>query len=73
LAKMCPQTYLDLSAAYTTLAPTLAIRELPERALFSSDAPNGNPLVARTMVEQITPDPAVRALVLGETMARLVS
>jgi predicted TIM-barrel fold metal-dependent hydrolase len=73
LAKACPQTYLDLSAAYTTLAPTLAIRELPERALFSSDAPNGNPLVARTMVEQITPDPAVRALVLGETMARLVN
>ena len=73
LAKEHPQTYLDLSATYTTLAPTLAIRELPDRSLFSSDAPNGNPLVARTMIEQITPDPAVRALVLGETMARLVS
>jgi predicted TIM-barrel fold metal-dependent hydrolase len=73
LAKEHPQTYLDLSAAYTILAPTLAIRELPERTLFSSDAPNGNPLVARTMIEQITQDPAVRALVLGETIARLVS
>jgi len=73
LAKEHPQTYLDLSAAFTTLAPTLAIRELPDRSLFSSDAPYGNPLVARTMIEQITPDPAVRALVLGETMARLVS
>jgi predicted TIM-barrel fold metal-dependent hydrolase len=73
LAKEHPQTYLDLSAAFTILAPTLAIRELPERSLFSSDAPNGNPLVARTMIEQITPDPAVRALVLGENIARLVS
>lgn len=73
LAKECPQAYLDLSAVYTTLAPTLAIRELPERTLFSSDAPNGNPLVARTMVEQITQDSSVRALVLGETIARLVS
>lgn len=60
------------SATFTTLAPTLAIRELPERSLFSSDAPNGNPLVARTMIEQITPDSTVRALVLGKTMARMV-
>ena len=73
LAKEHPQTYLDLSATYTTLAPTLAIRELPERSLFSSDAPYGNPLVARTMIEQVTPDPAVRALVLGENIARLVN
>ena len=73
LAKEHPQTYLDLSATFTTLAPTLAIRELPERSLFSSDAPYGNPLVARTMIEQITPDTTVRALVLGETMARLIS
>lgn len=72
LAKEHSQTYLDLSATFTTLAPTLAIRELPERSIFSSDAPNGNPLVARTMIEQITPDHAIRALVRGETMARLV-
>ncbi|QBD76450.1 amidohydrolase [Ktedonosporobacter rubrisoli] len=73
LAKELPQTYLDLSATYTTLAPTLAIRELPERSLFSSDAPYGNPLVARTMVEQATTDPGIRKLVLGENMARLVT
>jgi uncharacterized protein len=73
LAKEHPHIYLDLSAAFTVLAPTLAIRELPERSLFSSDAPYGNPLVARTMIEQVTSDPAVRALVLGETMASLIS
>lgn len=30
----------------------IAIQELPYRILFSSDAPYGNPLVARTIVEQ---------------------
>src|SRR5713226_2080046 len=69
LAKENPQTYLDLSAAFTILAPTMAIRELPERTLFSSDAPFGSPLVARMMVEQATESHEVQARVLGGTIA----
>ncbi len=72
LAQDLPRAYLDLSGTYTTLAPAMAIRTLPARTLFSSDAPYGNPLVARTMVEQVTADPAVRARVLGGTIAELL-
>lgn len=72
LAKENPQTYLDLSATYTTLAPTMAIRELPERTIASSDAPFGSPLVARTIVEQATESREVRERVLGGAMAQLL-
>ncbi len=72
LAYDLPQAYLDLSGTNTTLAPAIAIRTLPARTLFSSDAPYGNPLVARTMVEQVTADPAVRERVLGGTIADLL-
>jgi predicted TIM-barrel fold metal-dependent hydrolase len=72
LAKETPQAYLDLSASFTMFAPVLAIRELPERTLFSSDAPHGNPLVARTIVEQATESAQIRAQVLGDTLAELL-
>ncbi len=72
LAKENPQTYLDLSAVFTILAPAMAIRELPERTLFSSDAPYGSPLVARTIVEQATGSREIRERVLGGTIAQLL-
>ena len=64
--------YLDLSSAYTVIAPAMAVRELPERTLFSSDAPYGDPFLNRQMIERATPDKEVRKLVLGDTIARLI-
>ena len=55
MAKENKNIYLDLSATFTTLAPTIAIKELPDRTLFSSDAPFGDPLLVRQMVEKISP------------------
>jgi predicted TIM-barrel fold metal-dependent hydrolase len=72
LAKENPQTYLDLSATYTVMAPLMAIRELPERTICSSDAPFGSPLVARVTVEQATESQEVRTRVLGGTIAQLL-
>jgi len=72
LAKETPQTYIDLSGTITFLGPVIAIQELPERTLFSSDAPYGNPLVARTIVEQATHDEVVRERVLGNNLAELL-
>jgi len=72
LAKEVPQTYLDLSGTITFLGPRIAIHELPMRTLFSSDAPFGHPLIARTIVEQATVDTAVRRRVLGENLAELL-
>lgn len=72
LAKEVPQTYIDLSGTITFLGPRIAIHELPSRTLFSSDAPFGHPLVARTIVEQATSDTTVRRRVLGDNLAELL-
>ena len=47
--------------------------ELPSRTLFSSDAPFGHPLVARTIVEQATSDTTLRKRVLGDNLAELLN
>ena len=72
LAKNQPNLYLDLSATFTTIAPRMAVKELPERTLFSSDAPYGNPLLMRKMVEIICDDDKVREMVLGGNISRLL-
>lgn len=72
LAKESSNIYLDVSATYTILAPTMAIKELPERTLFSSDAPYGNPLLFRKMVEMISPDKKVSEQVLGGNILSLL-
>ncbi len=64
--------YLDLSATYTTMAPSFAIKEFPTRTLFSSDSPYSSPLVARLVLEQLTDDKHVLAQVLGENIANLL-
>lgn len=63
---------LDISATFTILAPEMAIKELPERTLFSSDAPYGDPLLIRQMVEKISPSTEVADNVLGGNIARLL-
>ena len=68
-----PNVYLDLSATFTTLAPSFAIREYPERTFFSSDAPFCSPLTARTIIEQITSDKHILAQVLGGNISRLLN
>lgn len=72
LAKATPNIYLDLSATFTIIAPTMAIKEIPERVLFGSDAPYGDPLLVKSMIERITPDKQVREQVLGENIVRLL-
>ena len=70
--KEIPNAYLDLSATYTTIAPSFAIREFPERTLFSSDAPYSSPLIAKTIIEHLVTDPYVLDHVLGENIANLL-
>jgi predicted TIM-barrel fold metal-dependent hydrolase len=72
LASARPHIYLDLSAAFSPLAPKFAVQSLPERTLFSSDAPYGDPVIARQLVERVVPDPVLQRMVLGENAARLL-
>ncbi|MEV7547727.1 amidohydrolase family protein [Streptomyces sp. NPDC089915] len=72
LVRDTPNMYLELSTAGIVFAVRLAIKELPDRTLFGSDAPYGDPVLARAMVERVTAPGGVREAVLGGTMAALV-
>lgn len=73
LAKENKNIFLDLSATFSNLVVSLAIKTLPERTLFSSDAPYGNPLLCRQAIEIATSDKSIRKRVLGENIAKLLN
>ena len=50
-AKEHENIYLDLSAAFASIATKMALTELPERCLYSSDAPYGEPYLYRHLIE----------------------
>jgi uncharacterized protein len=72
MAKDIPNVYLDLSASFTTFALSIALKELPERTLYSSDAPYGDPLMTKRAIERATGDQYIREQVLGGTIAKLL-
>jgi len=72
-AKGQANVYLDLSATFSTLAVKMALTELPQRCLYSSDAPYGEPLLSRQLVEYMSPSPAIAAAVLGDNIQHVLS
>ncbi|GLY91290.1 amidohydrolase family protein [Actinoallomurus iriomotensis] len=72
LVRETPSMYLELSTASIIFAVRLAISEIPERTLFGSDAPYGDPVLARTTVERVTASGEIRDRVLGATAAALL-
>ncbi len=73
IAKDHTNLYLDFSASFTSIAPKFAMKELPERSLFSSDAPFGHPVLVRMMVERVSEDKEVTKMVLGGNISRLLN
>lgn len=53
-------------------AVRLAVAVIPDRTLFGSDAPYGDPALARATVERVTTSGEVRDPVQGGTAARLL-
>ncbi|MEV5943253.1 amidohydrolase family protein [Streptomyces sp. NPDC051994] len=72
LVRDTPNMYLELSTANVVFAVRLAIKEIPDRTLFGSDAPYGDPVLTRAMVERVTSPGEIRDRVLGGTIAELV-
>lgn len=73
LIKDRPEIYFDISASFSILPLKFAVMEFPERILFSSDMPYGNPCLARNSVEYAVKDKAVRSLILGENILKLLN
>lgn len=71
-ARDVPNLYLDLSTATAVFAVRLAIIEVPDRTMFGSDAPYGDPAVSRMMIERVTHPGTLRDQVLGGTLAQLI-
>lgn len=72
LVREHPSMYLELSTPVVAFAVRAAIEALPERTLFGSDAPYGDPVLARRTVERATKQGEVRERVLGGTLALLL-
>ncbi|MGW5047469.1 amidohydrolase family protein [Streptomyces griseoluteus] len=72
LVRDTPNMYLELSTANVVFAVRVAIKEIPDRTLFGSDAPYGDPVLARALVERVTSPGEVRARVLGGTISELI-
>jgi uncharacterized protein len=72
LVRETPNMYLELSTANVIFSVRLAINEVPDRTLFGSDAPYGDPLLARATVERVTRPGALRDRVLGGTLMALL-
>lgn len=72
-AKGHNNVYLDLSAAFSSLATKIALAELPERCLYSSDAPYGEPYLYRQLIEFVAPDKRTVEMALGENISQLLA
>jgi predicted TIM-barrel fold metal-dependent hydrolase len=72
LVRDTPNMFLDLSTANIIFAVRLAINEVPERTMFGSDAPYGDPVISRMTIERVTSPGALRDRVLGGTLAELL-
>ena len=71
-AKEHKNAYLDLSAAFASIATKMALVELPERCLYSSDAPYGEPYLYKQLIEFVSPSQSVAKKALGENILELL-
>lgn len=71
-AKAHKNVYLDLSAAFASIATRMALIELPQRCLFSSDAPYGDPYLYRELVEFVSPSKEIADMALGDNIKELL-
>lgn len=71
-AKEHKNAYLDLSAVFASIAAKMALAELPERCLYSSDAPYGEPYLCRQLIEFVSPNQTAAEMALGENIGKLL-
>lgn len=70
--KNTQNAYIDLSAAFSTLALKMIMTEVPDKCLFSSDAPYGSPFLNKQMIEYLSPSKKITNKILGENIMKLL-
>ncbi|URZ07344.1 amidohydrolase family protein [Clostridium felsineum] len=63
--------YMDLSASYTAVALSMAINEIQDKCLFSTDLPYGNLTIDKFSIEQLCKDETARNNILGDNARKL--
>ena len=71
--KETPNAYLDLSASFSSLVVKMAIAEVPNKCLYSSDAPYGEPLLNKQMIEYLCKDKEIIDNILGGNILKLLN
>lgn len=72
MTKETRNVYIDLSGLYALVQLSMAIKELPERCLFSTDLPYGDLVIAKFSIERVCTDKSIRDGVMGGNVARLL-
>ena len=72
--KNMPNSYIDLSATFSTLALKMIIIEktVTDKYLFSSDAPYGDSFLNKQTIEYLSPSKKISDKVLGENIIKLL-
>ena len=70
--KNTPNAYIDLSAAFSTLALKMIITEVPDKCLFSSDTPYGDSFLTKQAIEYLSPSKKITDKILGENIIKLL-
>ena len=64
--------YLDISASFTTYSIKYIAESLPDRCVYSSDLPYGDPYLCLNQINHIIKDKKIREKVLGENTRELL-
>ena len=70
--KNTPNAYIDLSAAFSTLTLKMIITEVPDKCLFSSDAPYGDSFLNKQAIKYLSPSKKISDKILGENIIKLL-
>lgn len=68
-----PNVFVDLGTPQTWYGPFLAAREIPDRAIFASAAPYGDPLTSRIQVQRATDSREALARIMSGNLLDILS
>jgi len=73
MVKDLTNVYVDISASFTVFSTKYIAESLPERCVFSSDLPYGDPWIGIRQIERLIQDSSIRSNVLGNNMEALLN
>jgi hypothetical protein len=73
LVKNLPNAYIDISASFTVFSIKYVAESLPERCVFSSDLPYGDPSLSIKQIEYIIKDSHIKENLLGNNTESMLN